>query len=723
MQDLRVNINSVGNNNAGPQNPVPLVVPNNPPVQNTQNTANKPAPNAAVPQTPAGGPANTAAVPASTKPKSSSPWDEELDEAENPKSKQPTIIGSLDPKTPPPATVTEKPAPLKLPENVEEKVGQKIPAANFINSEPGTLPQAISTAVPPIPNQPSAAVPSSPPPSSSPNPAVNPNQSTLLGKFFSKNKAPTSLPKTPVQNNSANIINDKTLPGPKDAITSKEVSSARQNSMFKKMLLAVPGLALLIAVLVGLTEMGLLSLGVEKIYGALQIEQIWGGLGSSTEKALARSAFEMQNHLSYKVEGTVDLTVDSTIKSDIVSPLLTIVLSSQLARDESVIFPIKAIQTAEVSPDDFYYPTNSNSNKNSNVNKNSSLNANINNNSNLNSNINSNANRNENSNQNLNTNSNANADINKNTNSSNGNIKYEGPSNIKKIEGNVNLLSSESAVEAAVKINDSKNSSLKLILDDDKLLVKSAGGISYGELDKWSEFQIPEIKNKALAREIFNLSTDSGFSIRGERSGNEKIGTVRCFKYRIDSLEIGSALSDIGITSDMIPTLSGEVWIGVKDKLIRKVSLKITTPVASATRMIETELTFKDFDVKNSFTKVNQSEKSTGKPKGTLTGDEKRKNDVNSILDALLLYKKENGSYPVSNDLLKLNSSDNIVSKALVPRFLPVLPIDPKSADGWYYAYKSDGTKCSVSSRLETQSDPEGQLINNVLLYLKYNNK
>jgi hypothetical protein len=293
-------------------------------------------------------------------------------------------------------------------------------------------------------------------------------------------------------------------------------------------------------------------------------------------------------------------------------------------------------------------------------------------------------------------------------------------SGTKKVDGTIDLKTSSTSNEAVIKLTDSASSTVTLVNDSGKLFVKSSGNVNYGSTDetKWATYTLDQLKNESLVSNIFNLKTDSGFSVKGTRVGNEKVGAIRCYKYRIDSLEIGSSLSDIGITSDMVPTLSGEVWIGIKNKLIQRMNIKITTPVSSAVRMINLEMSFSDFDVKNSITKVASADQVTPQ---NLTGDAKRKADVVALLAALKKYKNDNKSYPVSVDLLKLNSTDNTITKALVPRYLVSMPEDPKTQDGWYYAYKSaDGTKCSISARLENASDPEGSLINGVPLYLKY---
>jgi hypothetical protein len=285
------------------------------------------------------------------------------------------------------------------------------------------------------------------------------------------------------------------------------------------------------------------------------------------------------------------------------------------------------------------------------------------------------------------------------------------------------------------------------MLKNGDLLVKS-GTIKFASnatANKWLSYKIDKVKDKTIQKDIFAISADSGFSVKGKREANEKVGTTRCYRYKIDSLEIGNALAPIGITSDMVQNISGNIWIGISDKKIRKVNLKIITPISSSVASISVSLELSDFDVDNklsfpdsseiveptalSSTTVDTTSTTTVGTTSTTTTtsvatpaerDTKRKADVGAILDALRAYKVANGSYPISKTLLKLNATGNMIEQALVPEFLTALPTDP--TDGWYYAYKSnEGANCSVSARLEDPADPAGQMISGVLLYLKYN--
>lgn len=658
-------------------NPV-VSAPNTDPVQNVPLVQNTP-------------PVNNSSV--APKQVSGSPWDDDLDEDLSPAKKNPTIIGSLDPKT---SLSKANVVPLKLPENMEEKVGQKIPAASFIGPDNDQ-----SAATPP-----SAIVPESSNQSlSKPIPKAS---TGFMGRLFKKNTEPKKIKETvppkvatpPVVKPINNTPIPVQAPGPNPEIATK-VNKENNNSIIKKALIVVPGLVVVFVLASFLTEMGLLSIGLENVYGALGIEQLWGGLSPKTETALGRSALTMQGHPDFKADGKISITIDKAIKSDIVTPLLALTTGQSLARDESINSSEPATLTAS---DDYYFTTNSNSNSNSNLNSNS--------NSNLNSNSTPPTNSNLNTNGNVNGNSNSGTQSNSSSESS--------TSGTKSVEGVFSLKTSSESNETTISLNDSEKSIVSLVNDKNQLFVKTSGAVTYGSsADKWLALNVDKLKDKSLVTNIFNLNVDSGFSVKGARVGNEKVDNVRCYKYRIDSLEIGSSLSSIGITSDMVPTLSGDVWIGIKDKLIHKMSIKITTPVSSAVRMVNLDIKFSDFDVKNSIQKVSSSDQVTAEA-SNLSGDDKRKAGAKILIDALAKYKTDNKSYPISTSFIKLNSSDNVVSKALVPRYLTSMPEDPKSSSGWYYAYKSaDGTKCVISARLENQSDKEGSLINNVLLYFK----
>jgi len=628
--------------------------------------------------------------PSIPKQESGSPWDDDLDVTATPEKNNPTIVGSLDPKA---APLGEKASPLKIPENVEETVGKKIPAISFV----GTAQNKAMPIVSDTPENPSQL-----PPQPIEQSELKASSGFLGGLFKKKKEQEKIAAKTlSIAKATGDTPNRAEVPPSLEPRIKEKVEKENNKSIFKRVLILIPGLVLVFALATFLTEEGLLSIGMENVYGALKIEQLWGGLSSKTETALGRSAITMQNHPDFKAGGTISVTIDKAIKSDMVTPLLGLSTGQGLvARDTNINPSIKAIQTAS---DDYYFTTNSNSNANSNLNLNSNSATPP-----TNSNLNSNSNENINSNSDIGTNS----------------TSESSSSGTRVVEGVFSLKTSGSSNEANITLNDATSSKISLVNNNNLLFVKTSGAVNYGSTDinKWLTYNIDKLKDKSVTKSIFNLNVNSGFSVTGARVGNEKIDNIRCYKYRIDSLEIGSSLSDIGITSDMVPSLSGDVWIGIKDKLIHKMSIKITTPVSSAVRMVNLDMSFSEFDVKNSITTVSNSDsaQTSDSTETNLTGDDKRKADATSLIEALTRYKADNKSYPVSASFMKLNSSNNTIAKALIPRYLTVLPEDPKASAGWYYAYKSlDGTKCTISVRLENQSDKTGSLVNNVLLYFK----
>jgi hypothetical protein len=97
------------------------------------------------------------------------------------------------------------------------------------------------------------------------------------------------------------------------------------------------------------------------------------------------------------------------------------------------------------------------------------------------------------------------------------------------------------------------------------------------------------------------------------------------------------------------------------------------------------------------------------------SSDTQRKADLKVIQSALIDYKAASSSYPVSATYTFLNTSGNIVEKALVPVYLNVLPQDPAPAKA--YAYKSDGTTFTLTAELDNSTDPEAVLDNGKPLY------
>lgn len=666
---------------------------------------------------------------------SSSPWDEDV--PETPAKTVPTTIGNL-----------HEQEALELPKKVEEKVGQKIPATQFIgnqadkdaiammqNSNPEDWdwfggegqPKNQALAAPNTEKINLNAVPPATPP-----PLVAPlgQPQNMAGDIKKPVAVAQAGAPVPVVNQPASL-GQPTMPPPPAPIPSppapsgpfsiftrlfrrKETAAAtlpqtpslpiaeQSTSRLKKIVLGAVGLVVVLVILIMMTEMGIVSLKLENVYGAIGLEKLWGGLPPDAEQALAYSFSNTKNHPNYKIKGTMNLRIDSSVKSDIVSPLVSMVEKSQYAlRDKSIGPTILATKTAS----DTYIisdPTSTTSSSSSSSTDSSTSTST--------------------------SGTPGNTTSTDTSTSSTITTTTTLQSTVLDLETNVALKSTTSGTQAKISFKkDEIDEELDLVNIGQNLFVKGTTDVNFGSTDpaEFVKYQIQSLEDKSIGQDIFDIKTSSGLTIKGARVGNEVASGVRCYKYQLDSVEIGSALTGLGITADYVQTATGQIWIGIRDKTIRQAKLKITTPISSAVTMIDLDIQFYDYDVINRLDYENEITNAVAPMApsvvSALSGDTKRKADADAILAALTQYKTANGSYPVSGELLKLNTSGNIIETALVPTYLAALPTDP-TAD-WYYAYKSaNGQQCSLSARLESSTDASGQLINGVYLYLKYSN-
>ena len=686
---------------------------------------------------------------------SSSPWEEDLDVSEVLDKKNPNIVGSLEGQD---RSQSKDTGPFEVPSEVEEKVGKETPATNFVDNpnqtdpiktsqeEPKKIQPAISATEPQVKPEPQSNIqtqpqqdvtlndikkPTNTPVSDAPIPTPVPQdlqteketqQAPSTSFTDSAVAAPESLPQnydkkiqdelgvSPVKEETRDQGNKKIISsigsrifGRKDKKeivkpsipssemqTQKQVVQSHSGGIGKTILWIILGAFAMFGSLIALTELGLISLGVENVYGALKIEQAWGGLPVSSEKALIYSAVSLNNHPNYKVKGTLNLTIDSSIESSITSPVVSQSSPSIYAWDDRIAAPILAIKT--VTTIDDYYDIETDTKKTES--------------------------------KKTDTTEVDNGGVESTTNNTETSENNAEESTSKNINAEVLLKSSQESAETTISFyKDLKKEEIKIVNDKDDLYVLGSENIQFNgntDSDKWVKYQIKKLADKVITSDFFSIEDESGFSVEGSRVGNEKIGKVRSYKYHIDSLEIGNALEDVGIDSDFMQTVTGDIWIGVKDKLIRKVDLKITTPISSSVSMIEANLEFYDYDQENDIIKISDIDIVGGGEVET-SADKTRKKDVDNILQALKDYKKDNNAYPISSDLLNLTTQNNIVERALVSDYLSSLPSDSK--ENWYYAYKSDGKTCSVSARLENENDSEGQKVGDLFLYLKYNNE
>ncbi len=96
--------------------------------------------------------------------------------------------------------------------------------------------------------------------------------------------------------------------------------------------------------------------------------------------------------------------------------------------------------------------------------------------------------------------------------------------------------------------------------------------------------------------------------------------------------------------------------------------------------------------------------------------DAQRKKDLATLVSILKNYYADNSSYPVADAEIKTSDSTSVLSQALAPAYIPVLPDDPLSPQ-YYYGYKSDGKTFTITAVLEDQSDTSGVIHGNLNIY------
>lgn len=515
---------------------------------------------------------------------------------------------------------------------------------------------------------------------------------------------------------------DKKKPAPPEI---KKPVVNNEPPFYKKAKFLIPAILIFLFVLgTYLTEAGLISIGLEKVYGLTGVEALWGGLPRNPEKALGMSAQAMQKQLNFKIKGTVSMTVNKTIKSPVTSPLVSSINLPFAFRDSNNVKGISAITTQYD-----YYGSDTSSTSTSTGSSTSTSSSDTT------------------SSSSTSTTNNSTPALGDQTSSA---AYTPEESTIKQVDADITGQSGEQAIKADLIIKKlvGSSSSVSLLSTKNQLFVKSSQDIMFAsnaDPSKWLEFNISSVQNENPFKDFASIKLDQGFSIIGRRSGNEKIGTTRCFKYTIDNLEIGDSLDFLGIKKDSVQKIEGNVWIGVADHYIHKVDLKIIPSISSSISQMSITLELYDYGIENSIQipalvdkvvaniTANAAATSTSTSTTTTTPtvtsavtmgerDQTRKNDLQNIKAALEKYKAANGKYPVANSMIHLDAKDNVVQKALVAEYISAIPNDPKVSDGWYYGYTSNGKKFTLSARLENTADPQVTKVGDIYLHWVYNN-
>lgn len=649
-------------------------------------------------------------TPVPTQSTGSSPWDEDVDEpvaAPEPK------IGTLA-ATPVKPVATGTPKSFVIPQNIDNQIAPKTVVPDGFPNAIATVKPATPVA-PPTPTPPVQATPTIIPlVVETPTPPVQ--VAPTIIPLVAETPVPPAPPEAPKSMDIRSAVpmpkvvnlgptqplaeEEKVAPAPMPAEEVDRITGGEEFAppavRFKGILRSfmIPGIILLIvaifAGLIFMTESGSISLGLEKVYGATGIEKLWGGLSPKPEEAVVRSFVAMEAQSDYKVSGNITMTIDKSIKSSVTDPLV--------ARNTIyfALMPIKAILAVDATTDSTTISTPDISSTSS-------------------------------------TTSASSAAVDQATET-----PYQATESSTKeviaafngfISGTGNQL--DLAVKNAIGSDtiSLKNSNSELFVESDTYKFDSAAVSG-----KWLQYNFPTLLGKSPQKELLSVNTAQGFSIKGARVSSEKVGTVRCFVYRIDDVTVGNNLSSFGIKSDTIQAISGYIYIGVKDKLLRKADLKITMATSYPISQMHVVLNFSEFGLHNTFQSVASSDvvipggaaatvsSTDGAVATVLTGDAQRKADLAKIHDALEQYYQNYSAYPESASVLKLNTTGNIIERLLVPGYIAALPKDVKDAEGWFYGYKSvDGKSYSLSARMEDTTDPAAKLSGGVYLYLLYN--
>lgn len=674
---------------------------------------------------------------------SSSPWDEPLDEKINEKPKKPTVVGDLD-FNKQAETVKDQPTKaLNVPDKVEEKVGAKIDAKEVVpqieeikvNNQQTINPQAEESNKT---NQPSDFWQSAYGRSSNNSNAATPAPAQSIPRPMetTSSLAAQTVPSQPnnqhiaVQNrpiarqpqavgqsnnfyqpipsgNVNNAIGKTAAVETKSPPKAQKIPTPKIQKIKIVITAAVVGVFMLFVGGIYLTEAGLISVGLEKFYGLLRLEAIWGGLPNNSQNALAISASEMTKKDSYKVTANATMIINRGVKSDLISPIVAVGTFPVFAlRDQQIGEGIKAIFAAvdeefieDELAEDFDQSEESDFSD-------SEMEDNL--------------------------------PATPTPSQSSSQESLEANSVTKKKptveEFEVNLTSGFDDKVSGAKINLSStskpSSTLDLVYSSGKLYVKTSKDIVFDPLisGSWLAYDLKKFKDPSPSNKFWSSNfSDSDFSLVGKRVGNETVSGVRCFHYSAIAT-VGEALSDFGLSSDSLSSLEVEYWIGAKDHLVYQMKIKAIPTSKSAISRLDIVLNFSDYGSGDSgfilpatSTTANLGANTTdGQPTtADLTTSEsrdiKRKSDLANIAKALDSYQTNTGQYPISANE-KISSSAGTLYKSLVPNYITLLPIDPLDPT-YYYGYDSDGRSYTLSAVLEDTNDSDGRKIGNKNIY------
>jgi len=299
--------------------------------------------------------------------------------------------------------------------------------------------------------------------------------------------------------------------------------------------------------------------------------------------------------------------------------------------------------------------------------------------------------------------------------------------------------------ETLMRVNNSRNKKLeekiKVLLEKTK--IEDIFAIHKSKQEKINNtdtyYYELSLKKEFLSGAIFEL-----FRILSEEIAKDMVG----FNFTVDpnvfTNELKNNQEEIKKLADLYSQIPFELWLGKKDGLVYKFKLDLgkmisiiesqlpsfatpdlktsIKPVSGSPTdslkgyiLIEYSNYGKDFEVQEPeeykdiieilnnfaiFTFTNSNQSQLYDPLKETRNAQRLKDIENVVSIALKEYYKKNKKYPISHKWTRLDVKNNILEKALVPKYILEIPRDPKSPE-FYYAYQSDGKNYQLSARLE----------------------
>lgn len=153
-------------------------------------------------------------------------------------------------------------------------------------------------------------------------------------------------------------------------------------------------------------------------------------------------------------------------------------------------------------------------------------------------------------------------------------------------------------------LDNSGNDSILAIKDSPGFLWMRSDRAQFDEkidLDKWLKFPFSSKDNMKYLDQIFVPSTTKFQFATGTKVGNEKCDTTRCYHYDLASIDVPTLADRLGIQASTINNATGEIWIGIGDKLVRKISLNIFFVGTEESKQAKIVINFSKYGTKNSF--------------------------------------------------------------------------------------------------------------------------